>query len=150
MNKPEHNMIKKYKLITLLYVMFVSSVTIAQTSGTLTISAHNFKGEKGKAVVQLFRKGDDIPEKPFMKLSARIKNGKAEINFQDLPFGEYAAILFYDENENGILDHKWGFPDEAMGFSNDWKLTLFSGMPSFEKLKFEFTQHSEMCDIKIK
>jgi uncharacterized protein (DUF2141 family) len=122
----------------------------AQTSGTLMINVSNLKDEKGKAVVHLFRKDDDIPEKPFMKLSTGIKEEKAEFKLQNLSFGQYAAIIFQDENENGILDHKWGFPNEPMGFSNEWKLTLFSGMPNFEKLKFEFSENNKVYDIVIK
>lgn len=150
MNKTENVMMKKYKVITLLFVMFISTVAIAQTSGTLTISIRNLKGEKGQAVVQLYRKDDDIPEKYFKKLSGSIMEGKAQIIFQNLPYGKYAAILFHDINENGILDHKWGFPNEPMGFSNKWKLTLFSGMPSFEKLEFEFNEQSRAYEIGVK
>ena len=85
-----------------------------------------------------------------MQASGVIVNGKATIAFPDLSYGEYAAILFHDENSNGILDHKFGFPNEPMGFSNDWKLSLFSGMPTFQKLKFEFSESKSICAIKIR
>jgi len=106
----------------------------------LTIVAGNFKSTSGKAVVNLFRQQDDIPKKPFRTGSAKIVNGRATIGFENLPVGYYAAILFHDENSNDIVDHRFGFPNEPMGFSNNWRLSLFSGMPTFEKLKFEFRE----------
>jgi len=56
------------------------------------------------------------------------------------PYGEYSAILWHDVNGNGTLDHRWEIPAEPMGFSNNWELSILSGMPSFEKLRFEFTK----------
>ncbi|MBY0434606.1 MAG: DUF2141 domain-containing protein [Cyclobacteriaceae bacterium] len=117
--------------------LLISCFCKAQT-GTLNIEATNFKSDTGVAIVHLFREHDDLPRKPFMKATAKITNGKATIAFPNILFGDYAAILFQDENSNGILDHKFGLPNEPMGFSNQWKLSLFSGMPSFKKLKFRF------------
>lgn len=116
---------------------------------TLTILMSNFRNEKGLATVELFRRGDAIPKKPFLRLSAKIENGKAVAVFEDIPYGEYAAIFFHDENSNGVLDHRWGFPNEPMGFSNDWTLTLTSGMPSFSKLKFQFTKEKPDLSLRI-
>jgi uncharacterized protein (DUF2141 family) len=121
----------------------------AQQSGNLTISAGNFGNSTGKAVANLFRESDDIPQKPFMQSTAAITNGTAQIIFNDIPFGSYAAIVFHDENANGKLDHKWGFPDEPMGFSNAWKLSMFSGMPTFTKLRFEFSKNQPLVSINI-
>lgn len=122
----------------------------AQSSGTLTIDATNFKNDKGGAVIHLFRSQDDVPKKPFLQAAHFIVNGKATFVFHDVLFGEYAAILFHDENSNGILDHRFGFPNEPMGFSNGWKLSLFSGMPTFHKLKFEFSESKPTCRIAIR
>lgn len=118
--------------------LFITIFCEAQQVGTLTIDATNFANNKGVANIQLFREQDDIPKKPFMNVKGEIVNGKAKMMFSEIPFGNYAAILFHDENADGILDHKFGFPNENMGFSNQWKLSLFSGMPSFIKLEFKF------------
>lgn len=120
------------------------------SSGTLTIDAANFKSDKGVAVVHLFREEDDVPKKPFLKATHNIANGKSRVVFKNLAHGEYAAILFQDENSNGILDHRFGFPNEPMGFSNDWKLSLFSGMPAFQKLRFEFSESKSKYSIAIR
>ena len=100
-------------------------------------------------MVNLFREQDEIPKNPFRTEKGKIENGISKIEFFDLPPGSYAAIVFHDENLNGILDHKFGFPNEPMGFSNKWKLTLFSGMPTFRKLKFQLDGIQKVIEIEI-
>jgi len=130
--------------------LFIGLICNAQPSGTLTIDATNFKSDNCVAVVHLFRKQDDVPKKPFIEASHAIINGKSKIVFQNLVYGEYAAILFHDENSNEKLDHRFGLPNEPMGFSNNWKLSLFSGMPTFQKLRFEFNENKSTCRLTIR
>lgn len=85
-----------------------------------------------------------------MQSSVSIVDGNAMIVFQNIAYGDYAAILFQDENSNGELDHRFGFPNEPMGFSNEWDLTLFSGMPTFKKLKFQFSESKANLKIAIR
>jgi uncharacterized protein (DUF2141 family) len=131
-------------------LLFITFFCNAQPTGTLTIDATNFKSDKGVAIVHLFRIQDDIPKKPFQEASRVILNGQAGIVLHNLSYGDYAVIVFHDENSNGILDHRLGFPNEPMGFSNDWKLSLFSGMPTFTKLRFEFSESKARCRITIR
>jgi uncharacterized protein (DUF2141 family) len=138
-----------FTLIGSICFLSISILCHAQT-GTLSVDATNFETDEGAAVIQLFKKQDKVPKNPFMKATAAIANGKATIEFLNLPFGDYAAILFQDKNANGVLDHKFGFPNESMGFSNEWKLSLFSGMPNFEKLKFKFDESHLNCTIRIR
>ena len=86
----------------------------------------------------------------FMEANSTLKGGKAELTFERLPYGFYAAILYHDENNNGKLDHLFFMPNEPLAFTNDWRLSLFSGMPSFEKLKFRFSSDSSSYKIEIK
>lgn len=130
--------------------LLMSLLCEAQQTGTFTIKATNFEVNTGVAVVQLFREQDDIPKKPFVKSTGSITKNESMITFSDLPYGDYAVIVFHDVNGNGILDHKFGFPNEPMGFSNDWKLSLFSGMPTFGKLKIEFSAEKKLRIIKLK
>jgi uncharacterized protein (DUF2141 family) len=141
------------EIITTILVTMIGSLNVfcqLPNRGNLIFLADNFKSNKGKAMVKLFLKSDDVTKKPFLQAKAFIENGKAEIIITDLPFGEYAAILWHDENGNGILDHRWGMPAEPMGFSNNWKLSFLSGMPTFDKLRFEFTKQNPNCEIHVK
>ena len=71
------------------------------------------------------------------------------VEFKNLPYNVYAAIVVHDKNSNGIIDHRFGMPNEPLGFSNNWKLSLFSGMPTFQKLKFSFTIGVEVCNVNM-
>jgi len=64
--------------------------------------------------------------------------------------GEYAAILAHVRNKNGIIDHKWGIPAEPLGYTNNWKLGLFSEMPNFGKLKFNYSSSGNKVLVKMK
>ena len=137
-------------IILLIIICLVQiSTDVKAQSGAIVIRVSNFDSKKGNAIVNLFREQDDMPKKPFLKSTAEIKEGIALIVFEDVPEGNYAAIAFHDENENGTLDHRMGFPAEAMGFSNSWNLNLFSGMPTFTKLKFNHLLHRTEIQIKL-
>jgi len=126
---------KEIRFFLIAIVLYTVSLSCAGQQ-RLTIVAGNFRSSAGVAVVNLFREHDDIPKAPFRTMSVKINDGRSVITFENLPAGDYAAILFHDENSNGTIDHRFGFPKEPMGFSNNWRLSLFSGMPTFEKLKF--------------
>ena len=117
--------------------------------GTLTILARDFDGDLGQAVVFLYRKDDKLPKAPFRKAFASILNRESTLEFADLPYGEYAAILLHDQNGNGEIDHSFGIPSEPLGYTRGWKLDLFSGMPTFEKLRFRFSESEKSQTIPI-
>ena len=143
------------KISSLKYIAglaFLVSICVkvnAQDRPKLVIQISNFKTSEGVAVVNLFRELDDIPKKPFMTLKGTIINGRSEIIFEDMAHGSYAAIAYHDENSNRTLDHKLGFPNEPIGFSNNWELGLFTGMPTFKKLKFAHQSQVTTIEIKV-
>ncbi|MCP1335524.1 DUF2141 domain-containing protein [Hyphomicrobiales bacterium FT118] len=50
----------------------------------------------------------------------RARQGSQGFGFFRLPPGEYAVIVFHDENDNGLLDTGiFGVPVEGYGFSNN-------------------------------
>jgi uncharacterized protein (DUF2141 family) len=137
------------KYLSLILAITFMSAFKQQTEGTLTINTASFNNGKGKAVAFLFRKSDDIPNTPFKTLSVNIKDNKADFQFQNLPYGEYAIILLHDENSNGKIDHSMGLPSEQLGYSNNWELGFFTGMPTFSKLKFQFSAGAKTQSINI-
>lgn len=112
----------------------------AASSGTLHIPLSGFESDRGKVVVKLFVAGGDVPKgRGTREISAKIVGKKARVDFEKLPHGTYAIFAFHDENENGTVDHNLiGIPKEDLGFSNGFRVTLFSGIPDFEDLKFRF------------
>jgi uncharacterized protein (DUF2141 family) len=137
----------KYLSISLLII--VLSAFKQQGNGTLIINSSYFNNDKGKAVLFLYRKDDKIPSDTYKTISAEIKNRKAVFQIQNIPYGEYAIIILHDENDNGKIDHSMGLPNEQLGYSNNWELGFFTGMPTFSKLKFQFSVTQKAQNINI-
>lgn len=123
----------------------------AQTvqTGTLVFKTDGFNNNKGKAEILLFRKTDKVPDNPFKRSASIIRNKQSIITFPDLAYGDYAAILVHDENSNGKIDHSFGLPAEQLGYTNNWTLGVFTGMPSFSKLKFSFAANMQSVPVSI-
>lgn len=117
----------------------------------IVVHASGFVHDRGQAVASLFREGQDIFGKPFARVATKVDRGTATFVFPGMPHGNYAVTVFHDENGNNDLDHNFlNMPAEPLGFSNGFKLSLFSGMPSFEKLRFTFGAETKPQEISVK
>jgi uncharacterized protein (DUF2141 family) len=143
----------KNKILILLSLLQFPAINVssqtAKPMGTLTFNISGFSDNSGQVIVQLFRKEDKVPAKAFMQVKAKITDTKSTVKIQNLIYGDYGAIIVHDVNSNGIIDHKWGIPSEQLGYSNNWKLTLLSGMPTFKKLKFTFTESDNQFNVSM-
>lgn len=126
--------------------------SIAQVaSGDLLIHAHGFAHDRGQAVAHLYGEGDEVPAKPRARVTAQVRHGKAELVFRGIAAAPYAVIVYHDENGNGVLDHNLlGIPGEPIGFSNGFRLSLLSGMPTFQKLRVDFGAGTRALDVRVK
>lgn len=120
--------------------------------GTLHVQITDLESDKGFLSVALldsadqydagdrfFRSNDNVP----------IREGKASVTFERVPYGTYAVKVFHDENANGELDTNFvGFPKEGFGFSND-AMGQF-GPPSFEQAAFSIQDKTLRIEITAK
>jgi uncharacterized protein (DUF2141 family) len=129
----------------------ISSASDAN-SGIITVHVNGFKSGKGHAIINLFREGQDVMKlkEAYRRATCGIENDQVTFSFTDLPAGNYAVSVFHDLNDNGELDHRMGFPAEPLGFSNGFHLSLFSGLPSFEKLRFPLRDKQVVVEIQLK
>ena len=144
---------KIHLLFISIIIMLTTNEMFSQTEKPalpLTFHISGFESDAGQVLLMLYRKQDNVPKSPNIKLKAEIVNREAIIEVRDLPYGDYAAIVAHDLNKNNMIDHKWGIPSEPLGYTNNWKLSLFSGMPTFEKLKFSFTKSNFAVRIRMK
>jgi uncharacterized protein (DUF2141 family) len=137
------------KYLSISLVIIALTAFKQQGNGTLTVNSSNFNNDNGKAVLFLFRKDDKIPINLFKTIVTEIKDKKAIFDIQNLAFDEYSIILLHDENNNGEIDHSMGLPNEQLGYSNNWELGFFTGMPTFSKLKFQFSTTEKVQNINI-
>ena len=141
----------KITAIFLLSTM-LSIAAQADNRGELTIQV-DVSGGKGKVIAYLFQPGGDPMhvQTATRQTTAMIKGGRAEIRFDRLAYGEYAFSVFHDINDNDVLDHNGlHLPAEPLGFSNHFHLGIFSGLPSFDKLKFTFAQATTTMEIDLR
>jgi uncharacterized protein (DUF2141 family) len=120
--------------------------------GDLAVIVRGAKADRGTIIVKLFRQKDDVPKGPaFLQLTAPARKAGSRVSFRDVALGKYAIFVFHDENENGTLDHNFvGIPKEPMGFSGGFRLSLWSGVPNFDDLDFDFTADSAMQRIDLR
>ncbi|MDN5001678.1 DUF2141 domain-containing protein [Bradyrhizobium sp. GCM10027634] len=124
--------------------------SLAGDTESLSVRATGFSNSRGHAVAKLFGPGDTVTGRGRWQVSATIARGVATFEFGRMPSGDYAAVVFHDENDNAVIDHNvLGVPSEALGFSNGFRLGLTSGMPTFEKLRFRHGARPEVIDITV-
>ena len=131
-----------------------SATAAGHTDGSLglVVEAAGFSNNRGHAMAMLFRPGANVLSKKaaYRIVSGDILGKKARLEFPALPEGDYALVVFHDENDNAVVDHNFlGLPSEQLGFSNGFRPGLLSGMPSFEKLRFKLARPGNPFGLAI-
>lgn len=139
---------RPYKFISVL--AFLTASAHADDAGKLTTAATGFRNTDGHAVAKLFAPGDNVLGPGHWQVSAPIVAGQATLHFENLSSGSYAVVVFHDENDNGVLDHGLLGPAEPLGFSGGFSLGLLSGLPSFDKLKFDYQPPAQVITVRVK
>jgi len=135
------------KVVLSLFFITFSIVFYAQESLKVTIS--NIENNKGQIILLLFNKGSKfgIDETPYKKYSIPpITGDNVTFSIDNLPKGEYAFLVFHDENNNGKFATNWfGIPEEGIGKSG-----IQHKRPNFENSKFIFNSKTLIFDIDLK
>jgi uncharacterized protein (DUF2141 family) len=119
-------------------------------SASITVQASGFKDDQGQAIAKLFQPGDDVLAAGRWEAKSHIHDGHATLVLPALPAGRYALVVFHDRNGNGQIDHGLLGPSEALGFSGGFRLSLFSGRPTFDELKFEFNGQAATMEVRVR
>jgi uncharacterized protein (DUF2141 family) len=101
----------------------------------LAVSVTGVRSDKGTIMAQLLKadaaKGVAVKTAGTMQAA---KAGTVELLFGNLTPGDYAVMLFHDENGNQKMDSNlFGIPTEGYGFSNNAKGKF--GPPKFTEMK---------------
>lgn len=142
------------KIFIVFILMLLTQICHADdSSGNLTIQVRGMIHDRGQLIANLFRERDDVMkiDKAYLRAQDKIINNQAQLVFKNLKYGKYAVSVFHDENGNGNLDHSLlKMPAEPIGFSSGFHLGMFSGLPSFGKLQFDFGQGIGTILITVK
>ncbi len=136
------------KLLVIFLFMMISAVHAEDKSGTLTVSVKPFKKQEGTLRIAIFNKKEGFLHKPFKVQKKDVTASTMEIEFKELPYGEYAVTLFQDLNQNGKLDMTLFVPNEPWGLSNN--VSPMFGPPSFDDTKFVLNQPKKTIEIQVK
>lgn len=108
-------------------------------TGSIMVDLKGFRSNDGRATVVLYDSAKPFPkqaEKAVKILRTNIKDKKAQIAFEKIPYGEYAFVVLHDENTNGKMDYSaFGVPKEGYAFSNNARGTL--GPPDYTDAAFK-------------
>lgn len=130
---------------TFLTIGLISSLlNIPTYAHDLTVKVDNIESTKGFLYISLHN-----TDKTWMTSQQSVQAKKIPMEekamtviFKDLPDGDYAALLFQDENENGYIDkNAFGIPTEPYGFSQNGGSF---GPPSFKDASVNLKENSEI------
>lgn len=145
-------MIAKSSILFFLLIMSSATVFSAE-KGSIIVEISGFNENKGNAIVYLYPESakDAYPVESERSMALRksaVNNNKCRVEFDGIPYGDYAIAVHHDENSNGEVDTNFlGIPTEDMGASNDAKGSF--GPPSFDDAKFSFYSKEKILKIKM-
>jgi uncharacterized protein (DUF2141 family) len=110
-------------------------ITFPALTAELAVTVKGVRSDKGAIMAQLLKadpaKGTATQAAATMQAA---KVGTVELLFGNLQPGDYAVMIFHDENGNGKMDSNLiGIPTEGYGFSNEAKGSF--GPPKFSAMK---------------
>lgn len=122
----------------------------AAHAGDLKIEVNLPAGRQGAVLAAVFDKAEGFPRgTPLRTATAQAIQGKATLQFTDLPKGDYAITAFLDENSNTRLDtNLFGLPTELYGFSRNAR--SLAGPPSFVDAAFRIEDSAQQQDFELK
>ncbi len=124
----------KQQLLIIFILLGFSANALSQT-GSILVNVKGFENSKGQVFFRVYNSPEGFPRKSenaCRTMKKDIRSGECQMLITNLPPGEYAVVVFHDENKNGKLDTNWiGIPREALGLSNYPELSK----PDFDKAK---------------
>ncbi len=109
-------------------------------SGTMKFKVHGMDTSKGVVRVVLYNSEKNfLSEYGFSAADSAFAhaNSTVEVTLNNVPFGTYAAAIYQDENQNGVIDQNMvKVPTEPYAFSNG--VYAKWSVPSFSEVAFRF------------
>lgn len=110
------------------------------------------RNSKGSVDCALFDSPGGFPNKALTSainlMAMKVRDTKARCDFESIPVGTYAIVVFHDENMNGKLDTNWiGIPKEGYGFSSNERGG--GGSRTFADASFKYDGKSLDFTIKL-
>jgi len=131
-------------LILVLMLFYCSGVRAAE----VVVRIDN-PPETGRVALVLFDSANTFGDlrDPYMVVKYSL-DGRAEYLIEDVTPGEYALLVYFDENGNDRIDKNFiGIPNEPLGFSNRYRP---KGPPSYKRAAFRVdAEESRSFDVEL-
>jgi uncharacterized protein (DUF2141 family) len=128
----------------------VTSLQAEPATGELVVEVLGLPSSDGMVRFALFDSVETYKKRKgaVRKADLPIENQTCEWRIKDLPYGEYALMLYHDENGNNKMDKNFvGIPKEGYGFSNNAKPRLSA--PGHERVKFEINGKQKTLQVQL-
>ncbi len=116
----------------------------------LAVRVNGCRNDQGHVYVALYDDPDGFPKDEDAVVytgKGLVRAGRSTIELPDVAPGRYAAAVFHDENDDGVLNMRLKvFPKEGFGFSG--KGGSRTGPPSFEDAAFDVDGDTEV-DVEM-
>ena len=118
---------KHFFLLALPFVLLVGSQgqasdDTAAPSGDLTVVMDGLRNQNGTVVLTIYDKKQSYdqfdPQNVPASIIMKVREKAPSITLHDLPEGDYAIVIFHDENDDGDFNMSGGIPTEGYGVSN--------------------------------
>ncbi len=119
-------------------------------TGVMIVEFDHLKAQNGIVEVSLFNNGATFLEAGHASFKKRQKvvNGKVKVIFDNIPFGDYAAVSYHDINENSEIDRNFiGIPKEPVAVSRLTKKQF--SLPNFKDAKIDFNQTEMVVKLQF-
>jgi uncharacterized protein (DUF2141 family) len=116
----------------------------------LEVTVRGFRSGDGTLAVALFDNAAhfDARTNPIRKAYLTIADREAHWIVETLPTGDYALLVYHDENGNGELDFRpLGIPKEPVAVSNG--ATRLLGPPRFDSAKFPLPPATTQLTLQL-
>jgi uncharacterized protein (DUF2141 family) len=122
----------------------ISCSSVFAEEYNLTVNLHGIKNSIGQVYVELYSDAKTFRKSALAQhvIKVAAKNDSVTVKLSGLKPGAYAILVFHDEDDNGVLNKRFGMiPIEGYALSNDPEVF---GPPAFEDSKFEVFSDKEL------
>jgi uncharacterized protein (DUF2141 family) len=132
-----------------LIILLLTVSTVGFSQGVIEINMTNLSNDSGQVIVLLFKQEQAFgaDKEPYRKIiNDKIRKGKCSITISGIESGEYAFIVFHDEDKNGeLLTNFMGMPKEGIGNSG-----AKNQRPTYSNTKFVLKEEIKIFNITLR
>ncbi|MEZ4927462.1 MAG: DUF2141 domain-containing protein [Saprospiraceae bacterium] len=120
--------------------------------GTIVFRVRGMETSKGVVRVALYDSDKSfLSEFGFAAADSAFAFANSSVNvvIKNVPFGTYAAAIYQDENQNGVIDQNMvRIPTEPYAFSNG--IHAKWSIPDFKQVAFTFDQQNMKQEVELR